>query len=70
MTPHCTRFGGEGTGSHCGRSGVGLVRGREYTFHVEVSMQNASGTAWSASVIDEHSGNETFIGTLFVRPDP
>jgi hypothetical protein len=70
MTEHCTRFGGEGTGSHCERSGVELLRGREYSYHVEMSMSNASGAAWTASIIDEFDGNETQIGTLFVRPDP
>ena len=30
------RFGGEGTGAHCGGQ-VEMLPGREYTFHIEVS---------------------------------
>jgi hypothetical protein len=70
MASSCSRFGNEGSGAHCGKSGVGLLQGREYSFHVEMSMCNRSGTAWSASMIDEFDGNETFIGTLFVHADP
>lgn len=67
--PGCGRFGGEGTGSHCEQD-VDLLKGREYSYHIELSMRNASGSAWTASVVDEYTGNETVIGTLFVHTDP
>jgi len=69
MGRFCSRFGGEGSGSHCERA-VDLFKGREYSFHVEVSERNSSGTGWHASIIDEFSGNESEIGTLFVHADP
>jgi len=64
MGRFCSRFGGEGSGSHCERA-VDLFKGREYSFHVEVSERNSSGTGWHASIIDEFSGNESEIGALF-----
>lgn len=67
---YCSRFGNEGSGSHCGRRGIELFKGREYSFHVELSMRNSTGAAWTASMVDEYAGNETEIGTLFVTTDP
>ena len=69
MGPFCSRFGNEGTGAHCERA-VDLFKGREYSYHVELSMLNASGAAWSASIVDEYTGNESSIGQVFLHTDP
>ena len=64
MGRFCSRFGGEGSGSHCERA-VDLFKGREYSFHVEVSERNSSGTGWHASIIDEFSAqDQTGFGVL------
>ena len=65
-SPQCERFGGEGTGAHCGR-GVDLFKGHEYSYHIELTVQNASGAGWSASIVDEYTGKETKIGGLFLH---
>jgi len=30
-----------------------MVKGREYTFHIELAMTNASGAGWNATIVDE-----------------
>eukprot|EP01059_Diplonema_ambulator_P030894 TRINITY_DN548_c0_g1_i4.p3 TRINITY_DN548_c0_g1~~TRINITY_DN548_c0_g1_i4.p3 ORF type:complete len:107 (+),score=29.43 TRINITY_DN548_c0_g1_i4:159-479(+) len=42
----CTRFGGEGGGSHC-QSTQSIVVGRDYRFKVQQTFANATGVAWS-----------------------
>ena len=42
-TDRCERFGGEGTGSHCSAKPFPMLMGHEYSFHIELAMQNASG---------------------------
>jgi hypothetical protein len=42
----CSRFGGEGTGSHC-MVGVPPVEGLTYNFKVSMSGQNATGAMWT-----------------------
>jgi hypothetical protein len=32
-----------------------MVKGREYTFHIELAMTNASGAGWNATIVDEHT---------------
>jgi hypothetical protein len=68
-TVRCARFGGEGTGSHC-TSQLQMIRGREYTFHVELAMSNTSGAGWNASVVDEFTGEEHILGSLFLQNTP
>jgi hypothetical protein len=61
--------GGEGTGAHC-TGNVPMVKGREYTFHIELAMQNASGAGWNATVVDEYTGEEHILGALFLENTP
>ena len=68
-TSRCERFGGEGTGSHCGVP-LEMIQGREYSFHLELSMQNASGAGWRATVVDEFTGLEHPLGSLFLLNTP
>jgi len=65
-TDRCNRFGGEGTGSHCGGE-IEMIQGHEYTFHIELALQNASGAGWNATVVDEVTGEEHILGALFVQ---
>eukprot|EP01052_Picozoa_sp_SAG31_P037442 SAG31_NODE_4834_length_2918_cov_1.628946_6_plen_80_part_01 len=47
-----------------------MLKGREYTFHIELAMQNASGAQWNATIVDEHTGEEHRLGALFLQNTP
>eukprot|EP01043_Picozoa_sp_COSAG02_P039955 COSAG02_NODE_3195_length_7193_cov_1.529462_2_plen_241_part_00 len=60
----CSRFGGEGTGSHCMLS-VPAKEGVTYKFRVASSGKNASGEMWTGMLTDTQSGKQLKVGTLF-----
>lgn len=65
VSPWCSRFGGEGEGSHCGLDFV-FEFGVDYQFTLSKSF-NSSGALWSASVTKVGPMPvETFLGTIFI----
>jgi hypothetical protein len=60
----CSRFGGEGTGSHCMLE-VPPKAGATYNFKVGLSGHNATGAMWSGVVTEKGTGKQTAVGTLF-----
>merc|ERR1712224_589263 len=60
----CSRFGGEGTGSHC-MLVVPPVEGVTYNFRVSMSGYNESGAMWTGVVTERTSGKTHTVGTLF-----
>ncbi len=63
--PGCSRFGGEGTGGHCGAH-YPWVEGREYRLRVLKTGTSADGDDWTGSIADTVTGVETAVGTLHV----
>ena len=64
-TPTCSRFGGEGVGSHCILE-YPVEQGVLYNFTVAMSGHNGSGAFWSGSVLDTRTGQMTPVGTLYL----
>ena len=60
----CSRFGGEGTGSHCMLT-VPATEGVTYKFRVASSGKNATGAMWTGTLTDTSSGKQQEVGTLF-----
>lgn len=60
----CSRFGGEGTGSHCMLE-VSPQEGITYNFRVSMSGKNVSGAMWTGVVTEKETGKKTTVGTLF-----
>lgn len=61
--PGCSRFGGEGTGAHCGGP-YPWVEGREYRLRVELAGSTADGDDWRGTIQDTVTGATTTIGTI------
>jgi len=61
--PGCRRFGGEGTGTQCGKP-YPWVEGREYRLRLELVGTVAEGDEWRGSIKDTVTGVETTIGTI------
>ena len=61
---NCSRFGGEGVGSHCMIS-YPLEEGKRYSVWVGFAKSNASGSFWEGSIQEEQGGERTVIGQLF-----
>ena len=59
----CSRFGGEGTGSHCMLT-VPATEGATYKFRVASSGKNATGAMWTGTLTIS-SGKAMSVGTLF-----
>jgi hypothetical protein len=60
----CSRFGGEGTGSHCLLE-VPATEGVRYKFRVASSGKNATGAMWTGILTETKSGKKLTVGTLF-----
>eukprot|EP01060_Flectonema_neradi_P024056 TRINITY_DN3257_c0_g2_i1.p1 TRINITY_DN3257_c0_g2~~TRINITY_DN3257_c0_g2_i1.p1 ORF type:complete len:315 (+),score=73.29 TRINITY_DN3257_c0_g2_i1:50-946(+) len=60
----CSRFGGEGEGSHCEKK-VSLKLGNWYRFHVGQQGENATGVTWGVTFTDLSTGVVTNVGSLF-----
>lgn len=60
----CSRFGGEGTGSHCMLT-VPAKEGVTYKFRVASSGKNATGEMWTGMLTNTQSGKRLKVGTLF-----
>lgn len=56
---YCSRFGGEGKGSHC-EMRVRLELGQSYSFRLFKSGQSASGSTWSVEFNNMHLGSIFF----------
>merc|ERR1711964_1028 len=62
-TPTCSRFGGEGVGSHCILD-YPTVAGRLYNFRLAMSGTNATGAMWTGVVTDTVTQKQATVGTL------
>ena len=62
---NCSRFGGEGVGSHCMIS-YDLQEGKRYRVEVRFVGSNASGAFWEGSIECADNGHRTVIGQLFL----
>ena len=60
----CSRFGGEGTGSHCMLT-VPATEGVTYNFRVASSGKNTTGAMWTGTLTETASGKSMSVGTLF-----
>ena len=63
-TPTCSRFGGEGVGSHCILD-YPTVAGRLYNFRLAMSGSNATGAMWTGVVTDTVTQKQSTVGTLY-----
>lgn len=63
-TPTCSRFGGEGTGSHC-LLALPVKERDTHNFRVAYSGKNASGAFWTGMVTNKRTGIKSKVGTLF-----
>jgi len=61
----CSRFGGEGVGSHCILD-YPTKAGTLYNFTLSLDGHNATGARWTGRVLDTSSGKSTLVGTLFM----
>eukprot|EP01123_Difflugia_compressa_P007763 TRINITY_DN2151_c0_g1_i1.p1 TRINITY_DN2151_c0_g1~~TRINITY_DN2151_c0_g1_i1.p1 ORF type:complete len:253 (-),score=49.01 TRINITY_DN2151_c0_g1_i1:98-856(-) len=61
----CTRFGGEGEGSHCLIT-YPVKTNTEYVFTLHYNGYNGTGAFWSGSVTDTTTGEATTMGTLYL----
>jgi hypothetical protein len=60
----CSRFGGEGVGSHCIVE-VPAIEGTLYNFTLSFDWKNETGSAWTGIVVDSSSTKRWLVGTLF-----
>eukprot|EP01064_Diplonema_japonicum_P022815 TRINITY_DN3300_c4_g1_i1.p1 TRINITY_DN3300_c4_g1~~TRINITY_DN3300_c4_g1_i1.p1 ORF type:complete len:316 (+),score=53.53 TRINITY_DN3300_c4_g1_i1:40-948(+) len=60
----CSRFGGEGEGSHCETTQI-IKTGREYKFAVTKTFENSTGVAWGVTFLDVEAGVVHQAGSLF-----
>jgi len=60
----CSRFGGEGVGSHCILD-YPTIAGRLYNFRVAFSGSNKTGAMWTGTVTDSVTNASSIVGTLF-----
>jgi hypothetical protein len=64
-TPNtCSRFGGEGVGSHCLLE-YPIKKGVVYNFRVAQSGQNKTGAFWTGTVTPQNGDPKVEVGTLF-----
>lgn len=67
VDPQCSRFGGEGTGSHCQVApSPKFVFGRPYTLTISPDARNATGDTWACTATDTVTGQVTRVGRLFL----
>ncbi|CAK0840056.1 unnamed protein product [Prorocentrum cordatum] len=65
LGPQCSRFGGEGTGSHC-KIPYRFSEGGKYTISVRVYGYDQRYAALVGDIVDAATGESTAIGTLLV----
>ena len=61
---NCSRFGGEGTGSHCLIT-YPIEQGVRYAIRVAFAGKNTSGAMWKGTITNMKTKKATTIGTLF-----
>lgn len=60
------RFSGEGTGAQCSLR-YNWIPDREYRLRIWSPGSNSTGQNWSASILDTITGEETIIGTIYLK---
>jgi len=63
VDPWCTRFGGEGAGSHC-QVTVNFTYQHEYRMKLIYNKSTTTQDWWTASAVDLTNNKTTYIGTL------
>jgi hypothetical protein len=63
-TEHCSRFGGEGVGSHCLLE-YPIKKGVVYNFRVAQDGHNETGAFWTGTVTPQNGDPVVTVGTLF-----
>lgn len=66
VSDNCSRFGHEGTGTHCGID-YDWVEGREYRLRIWTVGTDATGESWIGAIYDTVTQQETTIGVIHLK---
>ena len=66
VSDNCSRFGHEGTGTHCGID-YNWIEGREYRLRIRPVGTDATGELWAGTIFDTVTQQETTIGVIHLK---